>query len=90
MGSLAQTRIGPEVYDGHTFDSLDDGVAYAKNVGFGNLLEGGVRAADELPSEATEGVAARRPVPRDDPARSRWRVAGFSAVTRRRAERTRR
>ena len=41
----------PDLYDGHTFESLDDGLAYAKQVGFGNILERGVRAADELPSE---------------------------------------
>ena len=41
----------PDLYDGHTFESLDDGVAHAREVGFGNLLERGVRAADELPGE---------------------------------------
>jgi dienelactone hydrolase len=41
----------PDLYDGHTFQSLDDGLAYARQVGFGDLLERGVRAADELPSE---------------------------------------
>jgi dienelactone hydrolase len=41
----------PDLYDGHTFESLDDGLAYAREVGFGNLLERGVRAADDLPSE---------------------------------------
>ncbi len=41
----------PDLYDGHTFESLDDGLAHAKQAGFGNLLERGVRAADELPSK---------------------------------------
>jgi len=45
------TAHTPDLYDGHTFESLDDGLAYAKQVGFGDLLERGVRAADELPSE---------------------------------------
>ena len=45
------TVHAPDLYDGHTFESLDDGLAYAKQVGFGNILERGVRAADELPSE---------------------------------------
>lgn len=39
----------PDLYDGNTFESLDDGLAYARKVGFGNLLEQGVRCADELP-----------------------------------------
>lgn len=41
----------PDLYDGHTFATLDEGLAYARSVGFGTLLEGGVRAADDLPSE---------------------------------------
>jgi dienelactone hydrolase len=40
----------PDLYDGHTFDNLEDGLAYARKVGFGELLERGVRAADGLPS----------------------------------------
>ena len=39
----------PDLYDGHTFTDLDDGVAYAKQVGFGRLLERGVAAAEGLP-----------------------------------------
>lgn len=41
----------PDLYDGRTFGSLDDGLAYAREIGFGDILERGVRAADELPSE---------------------------------------
>jgi dienelactone hydrolase len=39
----------PDLYDGHSFESLDDGLAYAGKIGFGNVLERGVRAADGLP-----------------------------------------
>ena len=41
----------PDLYDGKTFTGLDDGVAHAKQVGFGALLERGVGAADGLPAE---------------------------------------
>lgn len=41
----------PDMYEGATFDSLDDGLAYAREVGFDNVLERGVRAADDLPHE---------------------------------------
>jgi dienelactone hydrolase len=41
----------PDLYDGRTFATLDEGVAYAQEVGFGELMERGVRAAEELPSE---------------------------------------
>jgi dienelactone hydrolase len=41
----------PDLYDGNTFAELDDGIAYAKEVGFDVLLERGVRSADGLPAE---------------------------------------
>ncbi len=41
----------PDLYDGKTFDSLDEGVGHAKEVGFGTLLERGEQAAADLPSE---------------------------------------
>ena len=41
----------PDLYDGNTFASLDDGVGYAKQVGFGVVLERGEAAADGLPPE---------------------------------------
>ncbi len=41
----------PDLYDGQTFESLDDGIGYAQQVGFGEILERGVRAADDLSSE---------------------------------------
>ncbi len=39
----------PDLYDGNTFDDLDAGVGYAKQVGFGEIAERGQRAADGLP-----------------------------------------
>lgn len=41
----------PDQYDGRTFDTLDEGLKYAQSIGFGQLLERGVRAADDLPAE---------------------------------------
>lgn len=40
----------PDLYEGHVFDSLDDGLAYARETGFGEIRERGVRAADGLPA----------------------------------------
>jgi dienelactone hydrolase len=39
----------PDLYDGKSFDDLDAGVGYAKEVGFGTILERGRAAADDLP-----------------------------------------
>lgn len=41
----------PDLYDGRTFPTLEDGVAHARSIGFGALLERGARAADGLPAE---------------------------------------
>ncbi len=41
----------PDLYDGHVFDSLDEGLAYARETGFATIQERGIRAAEGLPAE---------------------------------------
>ncbi len=41
----------PDLYDGRTFDTLDDGLAYVEEIGFETIIERGVRAAEMLPDE---------------------------------------
>ena len=41
----------PDLYEGKTFASLDDGVAYAEQVGFDTIIERGRLAAASLPQE---------------------------------------
>jgi dienelactone hydrolase len=41
----------PDLYDGKTFSNLDDGVGYAREVGFDTIRERGRLAADGLPNE---------------------------------------
>lgn len=38
----------PDLYEGHVFDSMDEGQAYARRTGFETLLERGVAAAQGL------------------------------------------
>lgn len=45
----------PDVYDGRTFATLDEGIAYAKQVGFDTLVERGEAAAADLPAEVVYG-----------------------------------
>lgn len=40
----------PDLYDGQTFATLDEGIAHAGAIGFDTVLERGVRAADGLPA----------------------------------------
>lgn len=41
----------PDLFDGHTFPSIDEGMAYIRQVGFNELIERAVRVADDLPAE---------------------------------------
>lgn len=41
----------PDVYDGRTFDTLEEGLDNAREIGFGEVFERGVRAVEGLPAE---------------------------------------
>jgi dienelactone hydrolase len=43
----------PDLYDGRTFRTVEDGIGHARAVGFGEILERGTRAADGLPPDLT-------------------------------------
>lgn len=39
----------PDLFDGRTFETIDDGIAFARDTGFAALAERGVAAADSIP-----------------------------------------
>ncbi|WP_027993424.1 dienelactone hydrolase family protein [Sinorhizobium meliloti] len=41
----------PDLFDGRTFQSIDEGLAYIGEIGFDAMRERGVRVADELPTD---------------------------------------
>ncbi len=45
------TVHAPDLFDGRTFDTIDEGMAYVKEIGFSEIIERGVRVADGFPSE---------------------------------------
>lgn len=51
LRQAGHTVHAPDLYDGRTFGTLDEGLAYAEQVGFGEIIERGARAANELPNE---------------------------------------
>jgi dienelactone hydrolase len=51
LQSAGHSVTVPDLYDGETFDTVEDGIAYAKQVGFGTIGERGLRAAEGLPNE---------------------------------------
>jgi dienelactone hydrolase len=43
------TVHAPDLYDGRTFATLEEGVAHAEEIGFGVVMERGLRAVEGLP-----------------------------------------
>jgi dienelactone hydrolase len=41
----------PDMFEGRTFDTVEEGVGYAEELGFGEVIERGVRAVEGLPAE---------------------------------------
>ena len=51
LRAAGHTVHAPDLYDGKTFTDLDEGVGYAKQVGFDTIAERGRAAAEGLPNE---------------------------------------
>jgi dienelactone hydrolase len=49
LREAGHTIHAPDLYDGNTFRDLNEGVAYAKQVGFSEIIRRGSDAAAELP-----------------------------------------
>ena len=51
LRSAGHTVHTPDLFQGRTFASLEDGVDHAAEIGFGEVIERGVRAVEGLPAE---------------------------------------
>jgi len=51
LRAAGHTVHAPDLFNGRTFGSIDEGLAYIGEVGFDAMRERGVRVADELPPE---------------------------------------
>lgn len=51
LRSAGHTVHAPDLYDGKSFTTLDDGMANARSIGFQSLLDQGVAAAEDLPDD---------------------------------------
>jgi dienelactone hydrolase len=51
LRAAGHTVHTPDLLDGRTFATVDEGVGYAAEVGFGEVVERGVRAAEALPAD---------------------------------------
>jgi dienelactone hydrolase len=51
LRAAGHTVHTPDLYDGNVFEDIEEGLGYARETGFGEILERGVRAADDYPNE---------------------------------------
>jgi dienelactone hydrolase len=51
LREAGHTVHAPDLYDGNTFQDLDEGVAYARQVGFREIIRRGSAVATELPAD---------------------------------------
>jgi len=55
LREAGHTVHAPDLYDGKTFGDLDEGVAYAEQVGFPEIISRGAAAAEMLPADLVYG-----------------------------------
>jgi dienelactone hydrolase len=51
LRAAGHTVHTPDLFEGRTFDTLQEGVDHAQEIGFGEVIERGVRAVEGLPAE---------------------------------------
>jgi dienelactone hydrolase len=64
LRAAGHTVHAPDLYDGETFATLDEGIAHAKRIGFAEVLKRGTDTAADLPSTwcmpASRSVSCQR------------------------------
>lgn len=51
LRDAGHTVHAPDLFEGRTFDSVETGLAHVQGVGFGEMTERGVQAAEALPAD---------------------------------------
>jgi dienelactone hydrolase len=51
LRAAGHTVHTPDLFEGRTFDTLEDGMGYVEGVGFGEMIQRGARAVESLPPE---------------------------------------
>lgn len=55
LRAAGHTVHAPDLFEGRTFDTIEDGVGYAREVGWDEIMARGERAAESLPNELVYG-----------------------------------
>jgi dienelactone hydrolase len=66
----------PDLFDGRTFATLEEGMAFARETGFGALGERGIAAAEALPAEVVYAGISFGVMPAQELAQTRAGAAG--------------
>jgi len=84
LRSAGHTVHTPDLFEGRTFGSIEEGVGYANEVGWGEIVGRGERAAGEFPNEVVYGGFSLGVVPAQKLAQTREGARGalffYSAV----------
>lgn len=76
LRAAGHTVHTPDLFDGHTFGTLEEGLGYAGKVGFGAVTDRGVRAAEELPAQVVYAGFSLGVVPAQQLAQTRAGARG--------------
>ncbi len=76
LRDAGHTVHAPDLYDGRTFATLEEGVAHADEIGFGEIIERGTAAVDGLPAELIYGGFSLGVLPAQRLAQTRAGVRG--------------
>jgi len=71
LRAAGHTVHTPDLFGGRTFGSIEDGMAFVGELGFGEIIERGDRAAAELPAELVYGGFSLGVVPAQKLAQTR-------------------
>jgi dienelactone hydrolase len=55
LRSAGHTVHTPDLFEGRTFTTIEEGVNYAQEIGFGEVIERGTRAVEGMPAELVYG-----------------------------------
>jgi dienelactone hydrolase len=71
LRAAGHTVHAPDLYEGRTFGTVDEGVDHAREIGFGNILERGRAAVEGLPNELVYAGFSLGVMPAQDLAQTR-------------------
>jgi dienelactone hydrolase len=76
LSAAGHTVHTPDLFDGRTFSTIEEGAGFAEEIGFGALIDRGVRAAERLPPGLVYAGFSMGVLPAQKLAQTRPRATG--------------